>query len=61
MSKHAERSVEYLIDKYGELFTDELGTIKSLQAELSVQPQDRQKFFKARSVPYASGFPLKRN
>ena len=58
VSKHAERSVEYLVDKYGELFLDELGTIKSFQAELRVEPQDRPKFFKAHSVPYALRLPI---
>ena len=58
VSKHAERSVEYLVDKYGELFLDELGTIKSFQAELRVEPQDRPKFFKARPVTYALRLPI---
>ena len=58
VSKHAERSVEYLVDKYGELFLDELGTIKSFQAELRVELQDRPKSFKARSVPYALRLPI---
>ena len=33
-SKHAVGSLEYLLDKYGDFFKDELGTIKSFQAEL---------------------------
>ena len=55
VSKHASGK---LVDKYGDLFKDELGTIKSFQAELNVKPQDRPKFFKARSVPYALRVPI---
>ena len=46
-------SLEYLLDKYGDLFVDELGTIKPFSAKLHVNPQDKPKFFKARTVPYA--------
>ena len=53
MSQHAVGSLDYLLDKYGDLFTEELGTIKSFQAELHVNPEDPAKFFKAQSVPYA--------
>ena len=58
VSKHASGNLEYLLDKYGDLFKDELGTIKSFQAELNVKPQDGPKFFKARSVPYALRVPI---
>lgn len=37
VSKHAEGSLEYLLDKYGDLFKEELDTIKSFQAELNVK------------------------
>ena len=53
VSQHAVGSLNYLLDKYGDLFTVELGTIKSFQAESHVKPEDPAKFFKARSVPYA--------
>lgn len=53
MSKHDVGSLEYLLDKYGDLFKDELGTITSFQAELHVKPEDRPKFFKPRSIPFA--------
>ena len=46
---YAMGSLEYLLDKYDEVFTEELGTIKSFSAKLNVQP----KFFKPRTVPYA--------
>ena len=58
VSKHAMGSLEYLLDKYGDLFKDELGTIKSFQAELHVNPEVRPKFFKPRSVPYALREPI---
>ena len=42
VSKHASGNLEYLLDKYGDLFKNELGTV---QAELNVKPQDRPKFY----------------
>ena len=53
VSKHEVGSLDYLLDKYGDLLTDELGTIRSFQAELPVKPQDLAKFFKSRTIPYA--------
>ena len=58
VSEHARWSLEYLLDKYGDLFKDELGTIKSFQAELHVKLEERPKFFKPRSVPYALREPI---
>ena len=53
VSQHAMGSLDYLLDKYGDIFVDELGTIKSFSAKLHVNPQDKPKFYKARTVPYA--------
>ena len=53
LSKHEEGSLEYLLDKYAELFSEELGTIKTFCAELNVDPAAKPKFFKARTVPFA--------
>ena len=53
VSEHAVGSLEYLLDKYGDLFNEELGSIKSLKAELHVKPKEKPKFFKPCSVPYA--------
>ena len=50
---HAVGSLDYLLDKYGDIFTDELGTIKSFCAQLDVKPGEKPKFFKPRTVPYA--------
>ena len=43
------RSLEYLLEKYKGIFSDKLGTIKSSQ----VNPNEHQKFCRARTVPYA--------
>lgn len=53
LSKHEEGSLEYLLDKYTEIFSEELGTIKYFCAELNVDPAVKPKFFKARTVPFA--------
>ena len=53
VSQHAVGSLEYLLDKYGDLFVEELGTIKPFSAKLHVNPQDKTKFYKTRTVPYA--------
>ena len=53
VSQHAVGSLEYLLDKYGDLFVEELGTIKPFSAKLHVNPQDKPKFYKTRTVPYA--------
>ena len=58
VSKHDVGSLEYLLGKYGDLFTDELGTIKSFQAKLHVNSDDPAKFFKSQSVPYALRSPI---
>ena len=39
--------------KYAELFSEELGTIKTFCAELNVDPAVKPKFFKAHTVPFA--------
>ena len=53
MAIHAVGSLEYLLDKYGDIFTDKLGTIKAHCAMLHVKQGEKPKFFKAQSVPYA--------
>lgn len=49
ISKHEEGSLEYLLNKYAEIFSEELGTIKSFYAKLNVDPAVKPKFFKARN------------
>ena len=49
---HTVGSLEYLLDKYSDVFSQELGTIKSFTAKLHVDPNEKPKFFKPRTVPY---------
>lgn len=53
LREHAIESLDDLLERYSELFTEELGTIKSFCAKLNVDPEACPKFFKARTVPYA--------
>jgi len=48
-----EESLKALLRAHEEVFKDELGTVRSLQATLHVRPDARPKFFKPRSVPFA--------
>ena len=50
---HTEGSLDYLIEKYNTLFTEGLGTIKTFQARLQVDPEGPPKFLKPRTSPYA--------
>ena len=52
-SENLESRVEALKEKYKEVFSEELGTITPLKAQLNVKPDAQPKFFKPRSVPYA--------
>ena len=42
-----------LLDRYSEVFKDELGTIQGTTAKIQVDPTVQPRFCKARSVPYA--------
>ena len=42
-----------LLDKYSDVFKDELGTMKGVNVHLEQKPDCKPKFFRARSVPYA--------
>lgn len=53
VAHNAVGSLGYLLDKYGDLFDEEVGTIKGFKAKLHVKPDTRPKFFKHRAVPYA--------
>ena len=46
-------SLASLLDHYSSVFSEELGTIRPFTAHLSVSPDARPKFCKARSVSYA--------
>ena len=51
--RHVSSELDQLLSKYSELFQDKLGTIKGLEAKLTVDPEASPKFFKPRPVPYA--------
>ena len=48
-----QRSLDGLLEKYQDLFKDELGTIKPYKVKLPVVPDARPKFHRSRSIPYA--------
>ena len=53
LHNYPEGSLEYLLEKYKGIFSDKLGTIKSSQVKLHVNPNEHPKFCRARTVPYA--------
>ena len=53
-------SYQTLLDQYSEEFRDELGTLKSIQAHLEVQPNSKPKFCKPRQVPFSLKEPLEK-
>lgn len=53
ISYHPRGSLQYVLDKYSDIFSVELGTIKSYSVKLSVKSEVQPKFFRPRTVPYA--------
>ena len=53
-------SYQTLLDQYSEVFRDELGTLKSIQAHLEVQPNSKPKFCKPCQVPFSLKEPLQK-
>ena len=47
------KELRSLIDKYPEVFKDELGTMVNLKATLNLKPTARPKFLRPRAVPFA--------
>jgi len=45
LSSHTEGSLDYLMEKYNTLFTEELGTIKTFKARKHVDPEGPLKYF----------------
>ena len=41
-----------MLDKYPELFKNELGILKGTKAKIHIDPQAIPGFFKPRSIPY---------
>ena len=50
---HISSELDRLLEQYQEVFKEELGTLKGVQARLTLQPGAAPKFFRPRSVPYA--------
>ena len=42
-----------LLDKYNEVFSEELGTMKGQKATIAINPDATPHYHKARTVPYA--------
>ena len=51
--KHIPTELESLLYKYDELFKEELGTMRGVNAKLSMKEDATPKFCRARPVPYA--------
>ena len=45
--------LDFLLDKFSEVFTEKLGVIKSFITKLSLKEGEKPKSFKPRSIPYA--------
>ena len=43
---------QLLLDKYTDVFREELGTLKSTMAQLRIKPQAMPKFCKLQAVPF---------
>ena len=54
MNASKDSSLDYLLDKFSDVFAEKLGTIKSFSAKLSLKEGEEPKFFKPRSMPYAA-------
>ncbi|XP_064468560.1 uncharacterized protein K02A2.6-like [Ornithodoros turicata] len=52
-AKDVRRKLKFMLDKYGAIFKDELGTVKGVKAQLFLKDGSRPTFMKARSVPIA--------
>ena len=53
-------SYQTLLDQYSEVFSNELGLLKSTQAHLEVQLNSKPKFCKPRQVPFSLKEPLEK-
>ena len=48
-----QKELETVTNKYPNVFSEILGTIKGAQAKINVRPNSKPKFMKARTVPFA--------
>ena len=46
-------SLQVLLNKYGSVFRDGLGTVQGMKAKIHVKEQAQPQFYQARTVPYA--------
>ena len=47
-----QKKLETVTNKYPNVFSEKLGTIKGVQAKINVIPNSKPKFMKARTVPF---------
>ena len=48
-----QKELKTVTNKYPNVFSEKLGTIKGVQAKINVIPNSKPKFMKARTVPFA--------
>ncbi len=46
-------ALQSVLEKYSEIFQDELEAVKGVKAKIHVDPQAQPRFHKARAVPFA--------
>lgn len=47
------QTIQEVLDKYSEVFKNELGTLKDIKATISVKPDVPLKFYKSHPLPFA--------
>ena len=52
-TNYISEKLENLVKNYSEIFSSELGTIKSIKAKENIEINSQPKFMKARDVPFA--------
>ena len=52
-SVKSERTLQTVLDKYPDVFKDDLGTVKGMKATIHIDPEATPLFHKARPVPFA--------
>ncbi|KAJ8015940.1 hypothetical protein DPEC_G00001920 [Dallia pectoralis] len=50
--KHGDTGLPALLEKHGEVFNGELGSMKNITVKLNIKPDSKPKLMKARPVPY---------
>ena len=51
--QQTQKKLEKLLEEYSEVFQNEIGTLKSTKAKLTLKENSQPKFYKARPAPYA--------